>query len=283
MKLKLTLPKTINTTLELDKLGVDSDLRNEDLVSLQFPEILPPHYLELWSEFIDTQSAKDLFESYVKPIGLMYCAVAFVSYVANIDSVKYYDIERFSRQSLVRHTTDIVSQLKPIFKQKLFYKLPLINVQVKIDESYNEVVNAYSAVKGNVYLVLGNNKDKKRVGDELSGKYTMTTLSEELYKHSSYMFGNSQPPNELLGVKNKATGERKFTKQSNLTKIKHFDWSSLEFGKLKAYATRNSENTLALRIPIEFNMLYFVGSDRPSMVHQRIENQIKQALRKLYV
>lgn len=283
MKLKLTLPKTVNTTLELDKLGVDSDLRSEDLVSLQFPEVLPPEYMELWSQFIDTQSTQELFNSYVKPIGLMYCAIAFVSYIANIDSKKYYDLERFSRQSLSRHSTDIVLQLKPIFKQKLFNKLPLVNVVVKIDDSFNGIVNAFPVLKGNVYLVLGNNRDKQRTGDDYSRSYRVTTLSEELYRHSSYMFGSSVPPEELLGTKIKTTGERKFAKQSNLTKIKHFDWHPLEFGKIKAYGFRASADTLAVRIPIEFNMLYFVGSDRPSMVHLRIENQIKQALRKLYV
>lgn len=282
MRVKFSMPKTINVQLELDRLGIDSEVRTEELVSLQFPEILPPEYMELWSQFIETQSVKDLFNSYRKPQGLLYCALSFVSYVTNIDSTNYFDIARFSRQCLMREVQNKINTLKPLFKQKLFYKFPLVRTEASIDDTFNEVVNAYYQVKGNIYFVLGNNNAKEKVEGSYHSRRVLTPFNTELYKYSSYMFGNSVPPESLLGVKNPATGKRKFEKHSNLTKIKHFKWEPLDFGKVQAYALRLDENTMAIRVPIELDMLYFTGSDKPTVVNKRLEYQVKQTLRKLY-
>lgn len=281
MKLKLSLPKTIKPNFELDKLGVDPSLRDMDLNSMQFPSVLPSRYMMLWEEFIDTQAVKELYGSYKKPVGLMYCALAFVSYIANIDSVKYYDVQEFSRKCINAELANYRKKLQAIFQRKLFNKLPLVDVEVQVADTYNEVVRGFYPVEAQLYLVLGNNKNSVNAEDTFGTRRRVTTLSEELHKYSSYMFGNSKPPEYLLGDKNRATGKRKFTKQRNLKAIKHFDWNLLGFDGLKAYAIRLDENRIALRFPIEIDMLYFTSSDRPSVVKSRIEYQIKQAMRKL--
>lgn len=280
MKLSIAMPKIIKPNIELDKLGVDPSLRNMELVSMQFPSVLPEKYVMLWDEFIETQAIQELYASYKKPIGLMYSALAFISYVSNIDSVKYYDVQEFSRKHLNSELQSIVKTLNSNLTRRLFRKLPLISIEVSVQDSYNEVVRGFYEIDAQAYLVFGNNNASRKSEGTFSTTRVKTSLSEELFKYSSYMFGSSTPPDYLLGKKNPGSDKRKFTKHGNLKQIKHYNWNPLEWD-IKTYIIRLDENYLAVRVPIKLDMLYFTGSDRPSVIKTRIENQIKQAMRKL--
>tara|TARA_Y100001963_G_scaffold159957_1_gene266484 strand:- start:4436 stop:5284 length:849 start_codon:yes stop_codon:yes gene_type:complete len=281
MRIGLDMPKYIKPSVELDKLGVEPDLRQELLNSMQFPSILPPQYMPIWENFIDTDSIQELHQHYKKARGLMYVTQAFCSYLSNIDSTQYYDFEDSSKRALRLELDYVVRNLKELMRRKQFHQFRPLDLKVKLNNTYNEVLKGYFQLEADVIFVFGPNKKKsKKVETTFGSKRESRSLSEQLYEHSSYMFGSPTPPDAVLG-KAKPNGIRIIPKHGDLAKLRNYFWGIYKLGSFDAHIVRSGE-TFAVKLKLNSNHTFFTGSARQSVAKVRIETLYKEALRKLY-